>query len=314
MISFQEIFKELSNRPSSHAATITLLPNGNLMVAWYAGSYEGAPDVAILQSKFSHKRNYWSQPKIFVDTPGKCDGNPVLFVDKRKRVWLFFVTMYGRDWSTCKIKCIISEDCGETWSAIRILRDEFGWMVRTKPLTLRNGAILLPVYDEVRWCSKFMISYDSGVTWEVHGDVCVPDGSIQPAVVELSDGALLAYMRTRSGYIWKTLSFDHGITWSRPEPTPLKNPNSSIDLIKLHNGNLLLVFNDSSSKRTPLSVAISEDEGETWPYKRDIETGEGEYSYPSAIQTPDGLIHVVYTNRRINIKHAVIDERWIRGY
>ena len=99
MISYREVFKELLNRSSSHAATIALLPNGNLIVAWYAGSYEDAPDVAILGSKFTYDKGCWSEPRVLVDTPNKCDGNPVLFVDRRERLWLFFVTMYGESWS-----------------------------------------------------------------------------------------------------------------------------------------------------------------------------------------------------------------------
>jgi alpha-L-rhamnosidase len=32
-----------------------------------------------------------------------------------------------------------------------------------------------------------------------------------------------------------------------------------------------------------------------------------QYSYPSVIQTSDGLVHVVYTWRRLRVAHAVID-------
>jgi alpha-L-rhamnosidase len=32
-----------------------------------------------------------------------------------------------------------------------------------------------------------------------------------------------------------------------------------------------------------------------------------QYSYPSVIQTKDGMVHIVYTWRREKIKHVVID-------
>ena len=32
-----------------------------------------------------------------------------------------------------------------------------------------------------------------------------------------------------------------------------------------------------------------------------------QYSYPSVIQTKDGMVHIVYTWRRERIKHVVID-------
>jgi predicted neuraminidase len=39
----------------------------------------------------------------------------------------------------------------------------------------------------------------------------------------------------------------------------------------------------------------------------DLETGPGEYSYPSIIQASDGRVHVVYTWRRERIQHVVVD-------
>jgi predicted neuraminidase len=72
-----------------------------------------------------------------------------------------------------------------------------------------------------------------------------------------------------------------------------------------------LVFNDSETKRTPLSVARSVDEGLTWESPMNLESNPGEYSYPCAIQTADGRIHVSYTFRRYAIKHVEFNEDWI---
>jgi len=38
-----------------------------------------------------------------------------------------------------------------------------------------------------------------------------------------------------------------------------------------------------------------------------------DYSYPSIIETPDGIIHVSYTFRRRTIKYAPFNESWIKG-
>ena len=65
--------------------------------------------------------------------------------------------------------------------------------------------------------------------------------------------------------------------------------------------------------RDPLTVALSEDQDKTWPWKRDIATGPHDYAYPVAIQTSDGKIHVVYTSeQRTVVNHAIFDEEWIR--
>jgi alpha-L-rhamnosidase len=53
-------------------------------------------------------------------------------------------------------------------------------------------------------------------------------------------------------------------------------------------------------------VAISED-GIHWKAVAILEDSPiSQYSYPSVIQTKDGLVHIVYTWRRQVIKHAVI--------
>ena len=96
----------------------------------------------------------------------------------------------------------------------------------------------------------------------------------------------------------------------------LPNNNSGLDGVTLKDGRQLLVYNhvkpDSSATggkgpRTPLNVAVSKD-GKTWYAALILEDSPiSQYSYPSVIQTKDGLVHVVYTWRREKIKHVVID-------
>jgi predicted neuraminidase len=78
--------------------------------------------------------------------------------------------------------------------------------------------------------------------------------------------------------------------------------------------------------RAPMTVAISEDGGKTWPYIKDIEVGDGyamtnnskeklnrEYSYPSIKQSPDGKIHIAFTYFRQAIKYVCISEELIKA-
>ena len=92
------------------------------------------------------------------------------------------------------------------------------------------------------------------------------------------------------------------------------NPNSAADLIKLKNGHLLLVYNDNNEgERLPLTVAISDDNDRTWEYKRDIVTSGETAAYPTAVQTKDGKIHIMYTSHeRRQIDHVVFEESAIR--
>jgi len=68
-------------------------------------------------------------------------------------------------------------------------------------------------------------------------------------------------------------------------------------------GNIL----DGHAKgRDKLEVAVSPD-GKAWRRAVVLEDAPGEYSYPAAIQSRDGLVHVTYTWRRERIKHVVVD-------
>ena len=80
---------------------------------------------------------------------------------------------------------------------------------------------------------------------------------------------------------------------------------------KLHNGHLVLVYNDSETDRTPLCISRSIDEGRTWEKPLLLESNPGRYSYPCVTQTEDGKIHVTYTFRRYAIKHVEMDENWL---
>jgi predicted neuraminidase len=86
-----------------------------------------------------------------------------------------------------------------------------------------------------------------------------------------------------------------------------------VDFLKLASGNLLLVFNDSMTKRTPLVAALSTDGDATYT-RRNIAEGPGDFAYPIVLQGADGRIHAVYTsNRRQEINHAVFTESWLLG-
>jgi len=311
----QDIFEPMSSHPMAHASTLTELANGDLLCAFYAGAYETALDQAIFIARAQKRpdgRWTWTKPRKVIDTPGKADGNPVLFTSPEGVVWLFFVTLQGAGWSSSLLFATKSVDGGETWSEPQLLSAVQGTMPRTKPLVLRGGAWLLPLYDEVRWRPVFWRSEDEGRTWREFV-LQTRVRLIQPAVVELSDGKLLAYCRSPIGRIYRTTSEDGGRNWTEPEPINLPNPNSAVDLVRLPDGGLVLAFNDSVDKRTPLSVAYSPDENERWTFIRDLEVGEGEFSYPCLLVTSDGSIHCVYTYRRKTIRHAVFDKAWLLG-
>ena len=218
-------------------------------------------------------------------------------------------TRRGSGWNHCRL-LRMSTDHGVTWSEDLPMFEETLWCVpRNPPITLADGVLVLPVegLQEKVEGSYFLTLAREESEWRCAG---FTSGGSQPAVVQRRDGSLLALLR-HSRNITQIESRDAGQTWTTAVPTVLSNPDSGITMTKLANGHLLVVYNDSPTRRTPLVVVRSIDEGKTWEEPRHLESNPGEYSYPCIIQTADGKIHVSYTYRRYSIKHVEFNEDWL---
>lgn len=197
-----------------------------------------------------------------------------------------------------------------------------GWMPRNHVLVLPSGRLLLPLYSDGFYVGLMGISDDSGKTWRAGSPI--PGVALnQPSVVRRQDGTLVAFMR-REGPIAPyrvqiSTSTDDGETWSVATSSDIPNPNASLEVIALQDGRWVMVYNDVERGRHSLALALSEDEGHTWRWKRALEFIEGgRFHYPSMIQSRDGLIHITYTYQpgaaaQKSIKHVVLDTEWIRG-
>ena len=237
---------------------------------------------------------------------------------------------------------IRSTDDGYTWSAPVYLPAGLLGPSKNKPIILSNGDILCGTSAETwnSWSCWLERSCDAGVTWEKHGPICAPCGSdaalppavshgagirslqpdnfagvIQPAIWEYAPGRLKMLMRAtrRVGTYLPVNLGRHGLYLESGAATELENPNSGLDAVRLTDGRVVVVYNPSQSDRSPLAIALSEDNGETWPYSRFLETEAGEFSYPAIIQSADGILHVTYSCWRNHIQHVTLEPEWIQA-
>lgn len=201
------------------------------------------------------------------------------------------------------------------------LKRQLGWMTRIHPLTLPSGRILLPLYSDGFNLSMVAISDDVGRTWRASEPI-VGLGPIQPTLVRAKSGRIVAYMRDSGNAPQRVLSAsssDDGQTWSVATDTDIPNPGSSLEAIALADGSWVMVFNDTEDGRHRLALAMSDDEGKSWKWKRtleEVEPGKGGFAYPSMFQSRSGLVHVSYTHNleeHKSIKHVTVAPQWIKA-
>ena len=311
--------------PSCHASTIERMANGKLAAAWFGGAFESDPGVCIW---FSVKEpEGWRAPVRVTPDNHIAHWNPVLFADRDSGVlWLFYKEgISPREWETMVIR---SADCGESWSQPEVLVPGATLPkgpVKNKPIRLSDGSWLAPSSLETvaeNWMLLLDRSEDGGKTWQdtgllpmevpgYEGLITAPEqlpekagGLIQPTLWEepRKPGHVHLLARSSFGRIYRADSEDYGKSWSPAVPTDLPNNNSGLDLACTADGTLALVCNplgENWGKRTPLSLLLSRDNGETWEKALDLETEEGEFSYPAVI-AEGNVLFIVYTwNRKL---------------
>ena len=309
--------------PQCHASTIAA--TGDIIIAsWFGGTKEKNDDVGIWVSR--KVEGNWSKP-IEVVNGVQDDGsrfpcwNPVLFQPANSPLILFYkVGPNPKEWWGLYVT---SEDNGKSWSEPVRLPDGIYGPIKNKSIQLSNGDILSPTSTEHDgWKVQIEKSSDLGKTWTSTGDLNDGEefGAIQPSILIHPNNTLQILNRTKNEVITDSWSYDNGLTWSKMKSIGLPNPNSGIDAVTLNDGRHLLVYNPTNKNwgdRVPLSIAISSD-GKEWQKKLDLEpitdpatVEEEEYSYPSVIQTADGLVHIVYTWNRKTVKYVVLDPQKI---
>lgn len=320
---------EVRTGPYKHPACLTELDNGDLYLVYYGGEREYATETAVFGSRRKSGETRWTTPTSIARDPLRSVGNGVIWQAPDGLAWLFYVVRDGPTWSTSRIQLKVSRDRAETWSDASVLALEPGMMVRNRPIVLADGGYLLPAYHETGHDTEVVGADSTSLffrfdpktrKWSETERIKSAKGNIQPAVVELAPGHLVAYCRRGGDYSPKTIGYlvrsesrDGGRTWTEGVDSAFPNPNAAVDFLKLKSGSLLLVYNDSMTGRTPLTVALSTDGDKSYPRRKNLAAGPGDFAYPIALQAHDGTIHVVYTTeRRKVIMHATFDEEWVK--
>ncbi len=287
-------------------------------------------DTAVLVSRVSHDQGQtWSpedQP-VLANEGGWNVMSVSLLRLQDGRIALFYLRKNSA--TDCRPLLRYSADEAASWSEpLEMISDaETGYYVlnNDRVIQLSSGRLVAPValhhrpdWQRPDWLGQVMCycSDDAGLTWHRSQNVLQghaggdPAGARiaaqEPGVVELSDQRLMLWVRTNAGEQYRAYSTDRGETWSALEPMKVASPQSPASIERVPGGNdLLMVWNDHTDRavnertvRTPLSVAISRDDGSTWtPARRIADDPQGWYCY-TAIDFVDDLVLLGYVAGR----------------
>lgn len=323
---------QLSKRLWQGCPTILRTPAGRLYAGWYSGGTgEPSPENYNLLIRSGDDGWTWSEPVAVVPSCMEKDYIAIdiqLWLDPLDRMWMFIVQRYlGGD------RRVSDEDHLALWAVIcdDPDADELVWskpqyitngFLRTQPTVLSNGDWVLCAYN---WCHdryQYCRSKDQGKTWFNcrAGKKQKPDFD-ETMILEKKDGTLLMFARDIRPLMVKTVSSDlEGTSWTDGEYTHIINAVSRFYLRRLNSGRVLLIRNDATSYRRNLVAELSEDDGETWPWRLQLDDTlipERGLSYPDAVESDDGRIFIIYDRGRTVCREILMaqitEEDIIRG-
>lgn len=311
-----------ANNPRNSEGDFITLKDGRILFV-YTHFTGGAADhsSAFLAGRFSADggKTWTAEDKTIVENDGKQNIMSVSLLRLQSgKIALF----YARKNSIQDLLPVmrISSDEGAHWSEpIEIIPPEqVGYYVlnNDRVIQMKNGRLVVPLAlhrskaGSTRFnpAAIFLCYYsdDNGKSWQRGQEVAVAKqpGAKQPymqepGVVELKDGRLMGFCRTNGGSQFVAFSEDGGASFSDLKPSNIISPVSPASIERIPaTGDLLMVWNNHQGispelrgKRTPLTIAVSKDEGKTWEHVQNIETKpQGWYCYTAIEFTKDGVL------------------------
>ncbi len=320
----------------NHDPAIVECPNGDLIACWYTCLAEKNRELAQAASRLRYGAKEWQEASPFWDAPDRNDHAPLMWYDDKNTIYHFTGVGFGAGYNNMAVVMRTSTDNGATWSRGRMILPEFkgGHMPVEAAFRMNDGAIAFTSDGS----PTLWISHDEGISWKsCRGAI----SGNHPGVTQLSDGTLFGLTRDTKveGMMPIVTSKDLGRTWDyKASEFPPIHGGERLVLFKTREGPLFFaslanesieITDASGTKRNVrgLFVAISEDEGKTWPYKRlvtDDGPGKGVASlngyvftmsqrigehlgYFAGCQATNGVIHLISstTHYAFNLKWAM---------
>lgn len=292
------------NNPRNSEGDFVTLDDGRVMFVYskYVGESSSDHAPASLAARYSADGgSTWTQDdEIIVPNEGGMNVMSVTLLRLQNGdIALFYLRKNSTE--DCIPMMRISKDEAKTWSeAIPCITDKEGYFVlnNARVIQLEDGRLMMAVAlhntpgGEWKGQADLFAYYsdDNGQTW-TSSEMVPNDTDIvtqEPGLIEMRDGRIMMYIRASEGFQQLSYSTDRGSTWSPIETSNIPSPLSPATIEKVPgSGDWLLVWNNNDGsdpelkgKRTPITAAISSDEGKSWKYIKNIEEDpDGWYCY-----------------------------------
>ncbi len=311
-----------NDNPRNSEGDFVTLKDGSILFIYtrFTGNTSSDFGGSDLASRISYdKGKTWTKDdRIVLKNEGKMNIMSVSLLRLRSgKIALFYLRK--NNLADCLPLMRTSSDEGKTWSEPTVcIQDEIGYYVlnNNRVIQLPSGRLLMPVAlhnsnfnpdASIHELEKSFNSYgkifcyysdDEGRSWKRSAQVAVPEKVLaqEPGVVELANGNILMFIRTDAGVQYYATSKDRGESWNEVRTSSLVSPVSPASIVRLPGSKALFaVWNNNDQgrkgKRTPLTMAVSKDNGKTWTGLYDIETNpEGSYCYTGILFTKNDVL------------------------
>ncbi len=283
-------------------------PDGKVWLL-YTSQTSGHQDGAVVKRRISEDGGKsFGDVTALCDTPGTFVRQPIIVNGRGE--WLLPVfrcigvsgTRWSGDVDTAAV--LISTDTGSSWTMHDVADSVGAVHMNIVPL---GGEEMVALYRN-RFSEQVLRSrsFDDGRSWSAPEPTDLPNNNSSMQAVRTGDGRIaMVYNHANASMSDdRRLSLYDEIEGDEAETTSAVAEPAGRKAVW-------------GVPRAPLSLAFSSNGGESFPERIDLETGDGfcltnnskdglnrEFSYPSILATPDGVIHVAFTYFRRAIKYV----------
>ncbi len=249
----------------THGSSIVALPNGDLLTAWFQGNGERTADnVRIMGSRLKKGSTTWTTPFLMADTKDIPDCNPVLFLNRKGKLFLFWIAVQANKWENSILKFRTSTNYSGNeapvweWQDNILLKPDGNFAKEVEkrfkelPENESGWAAYAPKYDNlIKEASNDITKRSFGWMTRIH-PITLESGRILLPLY--SDGLNMSIV---------AISDDEGTTWRPSLPIVGRGPIQPALAVR-KNGDIVAYMRDSGDSPTRVQTSISTDSGESW--------------------------------------------------